>query len=70
MTGSAARSAGGASVLGPGVQPGGTTTTGISGNAGPLYGGGAAGAVNTTNVATAKAGAAGGAGVVIVREYY
>lgn len=46
----------------------GSNVTGGTGNPGKLYGGGASGAA--ANSSTNRAGAVGGAGIVIVREYY
>lgn len=65
FAGEGTRSSGGASLLSPtghairGVS-------GASGLAGRLYGGGAGGALNIPNQATARNGGAGGAGIVIV----
>jgi hypothetical protein len=50
------------------TQDNGTTASGAAGSAGQQYGGGAAGAWDTN--LTARAGAAGAGGVIIVTEYY
>lgn len=62
---------GGASRFGGGVRGGQNTSTssGVAGNAGRAYGGGASGGHNSAST-TQRAGLVGGAGLVIVREYF
>jgi hypothetical protein len=58
----------GGSFLGGSVRYTGTQT-GTAGAVGRLYGGGATGAINSVSQGTARAGAAGGDGIVIVELY-
>lgn len=63
--GSVLRGAGGQSFLSSGALSG-TTTTGATGGAASGYGGGGAGGMNALSQATARAGGAGSAGIVIL----
>lgn len=69
MYGAVARAPGGTSILSS-TEPGGTSSSGIAGADGELYGGGAHGACNGQSQGTARAGGAGAAGVVIVTTYF
>lgn len=62
--GSALRGAGGKSFLSPGSLP--ATGVGVSGTISSGYGGGGSGALNALSQATARAGGAGSAGIVIL----
>lgn len=62
---------GGSSMYGRGgIGLAGGATVSSNGSTGQLYGGGGSGGINGQSQATARAGGAGAAGVVIVREYY
>lgn len=65
---SISRAPGGPSQLG-GTEPGGSSTSGLAGAPGELYGGGAHGACNAASQA-ARAGGDGAPGIVIVQTYF
>jgi hypothetical protein len=66
---SVSRAPGGPSQLG-GTEPGGSSTSGLAGADGELYGGGAHGACNAQNQAAGRAGGIGASGIVIVQTYF